>query len=77
MHRAVEDSLHGDCRPTTSICTRRTIDDTDTALEETLGAFGELIRQGKVRAIGCLQLAARRDLAQALDLADRGGLPPL
>ncbi len=50
------------------------VDDTDTALEETLGAFGELIRQGKVRAIGASNYSAAR-LAQALDLADRGGLP--
>src|SRR5580704_5267028 len=50
------------------------VDDTDAALEETLGAFGELIRQGKVRAIGASNYSAAR-LAQALDLADRGDLP--
>jgi aryl-alcohol dehydrogenase-like predicted oxidoreductase len=50
------------------------VDDADTALEETLAAFGELIRQGKVRAIGASNYSAAR-LSQALDLADRGGLP--
>jgi aryl-alcohol dehydrogenase-like predicted oxidoreductase len=50
------------------------IDDADTALEETLGAFGDLLRQGKVRAIGASNYSAAR-LAQALDLAAAGGLP--
>ncbi len=49
------------------------VDDADTSLEETLGAFGDLIRQGKVRAIGASNYSAAR-LTQALDLA-RGGLP--
>jgi aryl-alcohol dehydrogenase-like predicted oxidoreductase len=43
-------------------------------LEETLAAFGELIRQGKVRAIGASNYSAAR-LSQALDLAQRNGLP--
>ncbi|HTY92895.1 MAG TPA: aldo/keto reductase [Steroidobacteraceae bacterium] len=50
------------------------VDDADTALEETLSAFGDLIRQGKVRAIGASNYSAQR-LGQALDLAARGGLP--
>jgi aryl-alcohol dehydrogenase-like predicted oxidoreductase len=50
------------------------IDDADTALEETLGAFGDLIQQGKVRAIGASNYSAAR-LTQALDLAAAGGLP--
>jgi aryl-alcohol dehydrogenase-like predicted oxidoreductase len=50
------------------------IDDADTTLEETLGAFGDLIRQGKVRAIGASNYTAAR-LSQALDLAERDGLP--
>jgi aryl-alcohol dehydrogenase-like predicted oxidoreductase len=49
------------------------VDDADTSLEETLGAFGDLIRQGKVRAIGASNYSAAR-LTQALDLA-HGGLP--
>ena len=40
-------------------------DDAETPLEETLGAFGELIRQGKVRAIGASNYSAER-LAEAL-----------
>ena len=35
-------------------------DDDATPLEETLGAFGELIRQGKVRAIGASNYSAER-----------------
>ena len=50
------------------------VDDTDTALEETLAAFADLIRQGKVRAIGASNYSAAR-LAQALDLAQSSGLP--
>ena len=47
------------------------VDDADTLLEETLGAFGDLIRQGKVRAIGASNYSAAR-LMKALDLAQRG-----
>jgi aryl-alcohol dehydrogenase-like predicted oxidoreductase len=50
------------------------VDDEEVPLEETLAAFGELIRQGKVRAIGASNYSAAR-LSQALDLAERGGLP--
>jgi aryl-alcohol dehydrogenase-like predicted oxidoreductase len=49
-------------------------DDAETPLEETLGAFGELIAAGKVRAIGASNYSAQR-LAEALALADRKGLP--
>ena len=35
-------------------------DDPETPLEETLGAFGDLIRQGKVRAIGASNYSAER-----------------
>ncbi len=50
------------------------VDDADTALEETLGAFGDLMRQGKVRAIGASNYNAAR-LSQALDLARDNDLP--
>jgi aryl-alcohol dehydrogenase-like predicted oxidoreductase len=50
------------------------IDDAATPLEETLGAFGELIRAGKVRAIGASNFTAPR-LAQALELSRARGLP--
>jgi aryl-alcohol dehydrogenase-like predicted oxidoreductase len=50
------------------------IDDAVTPLEETLQAYAELIRQGKVRAIGASNYKGAR-LAEALDLAPRLGLP--
>ncbi len=50
------------------------IDDTATPLEETLDAFGDLIRAGKVRAIGASNYSAPR-LAQALELSRAAGLP--
>ncbi|HEY5805532.1 MAG TPA: aldo/keto reductase [Lysobacter sp.] len=49
-------------------------DDPDTPLAESLGAFGRLIEQGKVRAIGASNYSAAR-LAEALDTARRHGLP--
>jgi len=49
-------------------------DDPGTPLEETLGAYAELIRQGKVRAIGASNYPGAR-LKEALDLADRTALP--
>ncbi len=49
-------------------------DDDRTPLEETLGAFAELIRQGKVRAIGASNYTAPR-LAAALWASKAAGLP--
>lgn len=49
-------------------------DDQKTPLEETLGAFDDLIRAGKVRAIGASNYTAPR-LAEALKVADANGLP--
>jgi aryl-alcohol dehydrogenase-like predicted oxidoreductase len=49
-------------------------DDSDVPLEETLGAYQELIKAGKVRAIGASNYSAER-LAQALKLAADTGLP--
>ena len=43
-------------------------DDPDTPLEETLGAFDELVKEGKVRAIGASNYSAQR-LAQALEVS--------
>jgi aryl-alcohol dehydrogenase-like predicted oxidoreductase len=48
-------------------------DDAETPLEDTLGAFSDLIREGKVRAIGASNYTAPR-LAQALDVSERLGL---
>lgn len=50
------------------------IDDPATPQEETLGAFADLIREGKVRAIGASNFNASR-LRGALDLSRRVGLP--
>ena len=49
-------------------------DDPDTPFEESLGAFGELIDDGKVRYVGASNFTAER-LDAALDVAAREGLP--
>ena len=49
-------------------------DDTKTPLEETLGAFADLITAGKVRAIGASNFTAPR-LAEALGVSAKLGLP--
>ncbi len=48
-------------------------DDPETPLEETLGAFDELVRQGLVRAIAASNYPAAR-LAEALMVSERTGL---
>src|SRR6202163_3583137 len=50
------------------------MDDQDTPLEETLGAYADLINQGKVRAIGASNFKAER-LAAALETSRKSGLP--
>ncbi len=50
------------------------LDDADTPLEETLGAYAELIRQGKIKAIGASNYKADR-LAAALEISKKAGLP--
>jgi aryl-alcohol dehydrogenase-like predicted oxidoreductase len=50
------------------------MDDASTPLEETLAGFGELIKAGKVRAVGASNYTAPR-LAEALKLARDKGLP--
>lgn len=49
-------------------------DDPETPFEDTLGAYKELIDQGKVRAIGASNLTAPR-LREALEVSARTGLP--
>jgi len=49
-------------------------DDAETPMEETLSAFGELIRAGKVRAIGASNFKADR-LREALRVSATKGLP--
>jgi aryl-alcohol dehydrogenase-like predicted oxidoreductase len=50
------------------------IDDASVSLEETLGAYHQLIQQGKVRAIGASNYTAER-LAESLKLSKQHGLP--
>ena len=49
-------------------------DDESTPLEETLGAYAQLIKEGKVRAIGASNYSADR-LAEALKVSKQHGLP--
>ncbi|MBV9772224.1 MAG: aldo/keto reductase [Bryobacterales bacterium] len=49
-------------------------DDANTPLEETLEAYSQLIKQGKVLAIGASNYKAER-LAEALKVAKQNGLP--
>ena len=49
-------------------------DDENTPLEETLGAYDQLLRQGKVKAIGASNYSAAR-LKQALEVTKSHGLP--
>jgi aryl-alcohol dehydrogenase-like predicted oxidoreductase len=49
-------------------------DDPDTPLEETLAAYDQLIRQGKVRAIGASNYSAQR-LAKSLEVSEQTGYP--
>jgi aryl-alcohol dehydrogenase-like predicted oxidoreductase len=50
------------------------MDDTATPLEETLTAFAELVREGKVRALGASNYTAAR-LGEALAVSRKLGLP--
>ena len=50
------------------------IDDSDTALEETLETYAQLVRQGKVRVIGASNFSAPR-LGQALNVSRQHGYP--
>jgi aryl-alcohol dehydrogenase-like predicted oxidoreductase len=49
-------------------------DDTETPLEETMSTFAELIKAGKVRAIGASNFSAAR-LKLALETSERLGVP--
>lgn len=51
------------------------IDDTSTPLEETLEALDELVRKGKVRAIGCSNYSLSR-LKEAQRISEAGNLTP-
>lgn len=73
MQRAVEDSLR---RLQTDYIDlyQSHRDDPDTPLEETLSAYADLIKQGKVREIGASNYTAPR-LAEALKISSEKGLP--
>ena len=49
-------------------------DDEETPQEETLSAYAELVKQGKVRAIGASNFKATR-LAEALEISEKNGFP--
>ncbi len=49
-------------------------DDQETPMEETLGAYGELLKQGKIRAIGASNHKGPR-LAASLEISKKSGLP--
>jgi aryl-alcohol dehydrogenase-like predicted oxidoreductase len=49
-------------------------DDVGTPLEETVKAYQQLIREGKVRAIGASNYSAER-LRHALEVSEKNGLP--
>jgi aryl-alcohol dehydrogenase-like predicted oxidoreductase len=49
-------------------------DDPDTPVEETLSAYGDLVKQGKVREIGASNFSAPR-LAESLKVSSETGLP--
>jgi aryl-alcohol dehydrogenase-like predicted oxidoreductase len=49
-------------------------DDADTPLADSLGAFGEMVKAGKVKAIGASNFTAAR-LAEALGTSEKHGLP--
>jgi aryl-alcohol dehydrogenase-like predicted oxidoreductase len=73
MMQAVEDSLRRlqiDCID----LYQSHRDDESTPQEETLAAFGELVKQGKVRAIGASNFSAAR-LKSALDISAKNSLP--
>ncbi len=71
--RAVEDSLQRLQTDTIDLYQSHK-DDPDTPLEETLEAFAQLIKQGKVRAIGASNYGAVR-LSEALQIGARKGFP--
>jgi aryl-alcohol dehydrogenase-like predicted oxidoreductase len=71
--RAVEDSLRRLQTEYIDLYQSHT-DDAHTPIEEVLGTYADLIRAGKVRAIGASNFTGAR-LAQALEISQRQGLP--
>ena len=71
--REVEDSLQR-LRTDTIDLYQSHKDDPDTPLEETLEAYAQLIKQGKVRAIGASNYGAKR-LSEAMQISMQKGYP--
>lgn len=71
--RSVEDSLRRLQTDYIDLYQSHT-DDPETPFEETFGAYAELIKQGKVRAIGASNHKGER-LAAALEASRKAGLP--
>ncbi len=72
IQQAVEDSLRRLQTDTIDLYQSH-IDDPNTPLEETLEAFNDLVRAGKVRAIGCSNYSGER-LQQSLDISAQHAL---
>ena len=72
IHKAVEDSLQRLQTDYIDIYQAHQ-DDKETPLEETLGVFDELVKQGKVRYIGASNYGGAR-LAEALETSRKRGL---
>ncbi|MDG3005647.1 aldo/keto reductase [Paludisphaera mucosa] len=72
--RAVEDSLRRLQTDRIDLYQTHKDEDPETPQEETLGAYDQLIKQGKVRIIGASNFTAAR-LAESLELSARDGLP--
>ena len=73
IFRAVEDSLQRLQTDYIDLYQSHT-DDAETPLTETLGAYAQLVKQGKVRAIGASNYTASR-LREALQVSKEHGLP--
>ena len=73
IRQAVEDSLRRLQTDTIDLYQSHD-DDSNTPQADTLGAYGELIKAGKVRAIGASNFTAPR-LALALQASEKHGLP--
>ena len=71
--QAVEDSLRRLQTDTIDLYQSHD-DDQQTPLEETLKAYEQLIKQGKIRAIGASNYSAQR-LAESLKVSEQTGLP--
>jgi aryl-alcohol dehydrogenase-like predicted oxidoreductase len=73
IQRAIEDSLRRLQTDYVDLYQSHT-DDPSTPLEDTLSAYADLIRQGKVRAIGASNYSGAR-LAEALEVSRKNELP--